>query len=387
MWFRHRSAKAQSRPCAFFSFKTQFENAGDALINRELLRLCALHSDVYLDLSRCPGEFAESLGVSRFASGAKLVGTFRLFLTMVLSRVAGRDAYYFVSPGGYLGEKNGVAAAVAVVNSVILGCLGSIGVRVCHVGVSFERIGSLHRRILRWRTSFMFRVLVRDFESFEYAQSIGVRVDGVAPDLAFGAAHYRPWDRAGNALAISFRADQLDSQRSDFEALVRRLNECLPMTVEFRFIAQVERDVRFLKQVADGLSGSARRVTFRDVHNRVDLALDAYAGCRTVVSNRLHSLLFGFLSGAAPVPIVHPHVNEKVLGLFHSIGVPVSAADDCVPRILVAHELGEGPLRELLQTQLELLSRAISGVFNGGEMDMPAGCGAREIISGRGVPY
>ena len=48
----------------FFSPKTQFENVGDALINRELIRLASDNSSVVLDVSRCPLDFVEDLSVN-----------------------------------------------------------------------------------------------------------------------------------------------------------------------------------------------------------------------------------------------------------------------------------------------------------------------------------
>ena len=48
---------------SFFSPKTQFENVGDALINREMIELASLNSKVILDLSRCPADFNETLGL------------------------------------------------------------------------------------------------------------------------------------------------------------------------------------------------------------------------------------------------------------------------------------------------------------------------------------
>jgi polysaccharide pyruvyl transferase WcaK-like protein len=359
------------RPRAFFSLKTQFENAGDALINRELLRLCAQRADVYLDLTRCPTEFVDSLGVNRFLPNAHLLGTFRLFAVMILSRVLGRDAYYFVSPGGYVGEKRGMAAVAALLNTVVLGCFSAIGVRVCHVGVSFERLGPFHRRILTLRARFMSRTVVRDEDSAVYARELGIRVDEVAPDLAFGAASYRPLQRPGSGIALSFRVDQLESQRADCVRLVRMMDDQLPPGVEFRFIAQVERDARFLRELSSEVASSRRPVSFHSVHRHVDSALDAYLGCQFVVSNRLHALLFGLLSGAIPVPTIHSEVNGKVVGLFNSIGISVATFDSGLPRAMTESDVLRGEIGDLVRGQLRALESAISNVFAmGGHVEL-----------------
>ncbi|UHQ18465.1 polysaccharide pyruvyl transferase family protein [Lysobacter sp. KIS68-7] len=308
---------------AFLSMKTQFENAGDVLINRELIRLCAEWGDVVVDVTRCPPEFLRSLDLARHAPDVRQTTSVGLFGAMLKTRLRGQPAYYFLSPGGYFGERRGLSALALVANTAVIAAMRLVGVRVCHVGVSFERLGPFHKRMLQLRARLLHRLIVRDDASAAYAQDNGIRHAGVSPDLAFGAAAYaRPGER-GRHIAISFRSDQTPAQGDEVMRLVQALDAVLPVDEDFRLVAQVARDCPLMDNVAQSLRGSRRRVETMYVHGDVDAALAAYHGCRAVVSNRLHALLFGVLGGCTPVAVISDSVNAKIGGLWATLGLPV----------------------------------------------------------------
>lgn len=354
------------RPWVFFSLKTQFENAGDALINRELIRLCARHAQIFLDISRCPEDFAKSLDIRRYVPDLRELGSAALFLKIFSGRLRRREIYYFVSPGGYVGEKSGAEAIKLLMNTCLLGFMYLIGVKICHVGVSYERIGKLHARTLAFRSRIMHKVLVRDESSSKYAEGLGITVHGIAPDLAFGSAEYRV-PTTGTGLAMSFRVDQAQSQRLNFAEIVRKLDKTLPPSVEFRLVAQVERDIPFIKELGEILASNPnRRVTVLTTFDSVDSSMDAYRGCQYVLSNRLHALLFGMISGCHPVPVVDPNVNAKVIGLFSSIGIEthsVTSHVDTIVRALATDREHYEADAAIVQSQLRLLTDAIASVF------------------------
>ena len=94
---------------SFFSINTQFENVGDALINREMIRLAALKSKVYVDFSRCPDGFSEtSCGTSNHSFSKVKFGFLGICLKLIFKRCVREECYYFLSPGGYFGEVQGI---------------------------------------------------------------------------------------------------------------------------------------------------------------------------------------------------------------------------------------------------------------------------------------
>ncbi|KMO80465.1 Polysaccharide pyruvyl transferase [Mycolicibacterium obuense] len=357
------------RSVTFFSLKTQFENVGDALINRELIALCANRSAVMVDASRCPDAFIQSLAIQKYVPGAVRVSSPALFMRMMTGRVTGRQAYYFVAPGGYVGEKRGLAALSSIVNTFVLAILWITGVKICQVGVSYERLGWLHARILAVRSRIMFRVLVRDEHSLAYARALNLKVDGLIPDLAFGAARYRQDVSGCGTIALSFRTDQYPGQRQQLLTLARRLDETLPASISFRFIAQVERDAEFMQQLVDSNCAAGRIREFKSTFGDVDAAFDAYAGCSHVVSNRLHSLLFGLIGGCSPVAVVDESHNQKISGLFDLLGIEYfHLSDSNMPALPDFHQrqmLDDAEHRaDIVLSQLHSLDNVFENIFN-----------------------
>ena len=314
------------RPAAFFSLRTQFENVGDALINRELVRMSARHADVYVDLSRCPPSFRKTLGFENGQGGITVVNSPRLFRQIARSRMQGQDAYYFLSPGGYVGDRSGVSYLTGRVNTTVLQFLRSMGVHVCHVGVSYEGLSGRHVAMIKARSRLLYRHFVRDESSAEYIRARGVHVDGVMPDLAWGVYADAASATSGNPLrtsiALSFRSDQFPKQAALLTQEILALDLALPSSIGFKFVVQVVRDHRAMEATMNAVRAQGTRdVELIDCHNSIAETLGAYRNCSHVVGNRLHALLVGAISGATPLALLHATANRKIEGLFASLGL------------------------------------------------------------------
>nr|WP_316656267.1 polysaccharide pyruvyl transferase family protein [uncultured Gellertiella sp.] len=318
---------SHTRPLAFLSFKTQFENVGDALINRELLRLVAERAEVHLDLSRCPPEFAENMQLGEDYAIHPVGNANSVLAKAALSALSGREAFYFLSPGGYVGEVSVVRFGLGLVNSLVLLLLMLAGVRICHVGVSYERLGVRQKILLKLRRRLLYRHIVRDRESAEYARSIGLHIDGIMPDLAFGALGIlgepvgpRPY------VALSFRVDQSACLQARIVAFVQELDATLPKSVPVKLICQVERDAPFLRRLEKMFSD--REITYAEVFETIDTCFQNYDDVGFIVSNRLHALLMGTVRGAIPIALVRPELNAKIYGVFDAMD-----ASDCIVQL------------------------------------------------------
>lgn len=304
----------------YFSVSTQFENVGDALINRELIRLVAQSMTATVDISRCPPQFLRTLGISGRDDTKLERSQMGFFISMVRDRLRGLRPYYFLNPGGYFGEISTAAAAGSLARIAILIALRAMGVRVCQIGVSYERIGARHAQILRFRAALLYRHMVRDRRSARYAASVGMRVGGTMPDLAFGtAAIGEPAVKERRSLGISFRLDQEGSETTEHVTqLIRSLDEELPPAITFKFVSQVKRDETGLRKLAEAVRRRAH--VFCDVSDSIEGCEQAYSDCSYVVGNRLHALLIGALAGAAPLAAIDKASSEKVAGLFEDLG-------------------------------------------------------------------
>jgi len=217
----------------FFSPKTQFENVGDILINRELVKLSSNHSIVYIDPSRSPESFVAQLNTD---SNVKIYrskfGYCSFLFFMIFKKLTGHDCYYFLSPGGYFGEISKKQAISKFIGSSLLKFLTIFGVRVCLVGVSYERLGINNIKLLSKRSRMYWKHFVRDNKSYDYGSQAGMEIDKVIPDYAFNLFEEASLDMKSmskKCITISFRVDQDLSQKKQVSSLLSKLDENLDL--------------------------------------------------------------------------------------------------------------------------------------------------------------
>ena len=353
----------------FLSLKTQFENAGDALIVRELLRLCSRYSNVYVDTSRCPAEFVRSVGIDRYAPEVKQVGNLDFLLRLISRRLLGHTVYFFLPPGGCVGEKSGLQFVKFFLTSLLIAVMNVLGIRVCQVGVSYERLGASHARMLSFRSHRMYRNMVRDTASSTYGKGLGIRIHGTSPDLAFSASSYcRTSNEHGNRIAFSFRVDRGEWRPECFENLVCQLDRALDVGFTFRFVAQVARDVPFMRRLAAQQYSRGRIIEYVESFSDVDLTLAAHTDNLCIVSNRLHALLCGVIQGVTPIPLADEVMGRKVFGFFQTLKQPTFSLvnlEGTVCAILAAARSGTDGVgnRDLAVVQERILQKIFSGIF------------------------
>lgn len=314
---------------SFMSIKTQFENVGDALIVRELVRLMAERSRAVVDLSRCPEEFRRTLALENIANVRvlRVIGFARLVWLIVLGRARGMRCYYFLVPGGIRGEKRVIHAVRHVAYTLFLFLLRTIGVSLCHVGISYDNLGPRHARLLRLRALVLSAHVVRDRLSAFHLTEHGVRVDAVVPDLAFNLIDERlQANSRRDAVAVSFRCDKYPEKRAEIVEFVERIiqerSEGRQKPLDVRFVSQVRRDDSFMSDLWRHFS-SDRRVS-ASLHlcsGDIEECRRIYADCASVYSNRLHALLIGLSCGAVPYAVVDRSADAKIVGVFESIGM------------------------------------------------------------------
>jgi len=317
----------QDKAECFFSTKTQFENIGDALINREMMNLAAAYGRVHLDLSRCPPSFAKTLGVDKI--GVHYNHSASLFARMLSFALKGRRCYYFLSPGGYIGELKARQILAKTLYTFVLLVFWLFGVRLCLIGVSYERIGPIYRVIQRLRSHLFYRHIVRDELSWRYAQKHGFKVHGIMPDLAFNIFPEQPKFGALekiNRVALSFRTDQYASQKEHVQDIMLKLAAILPRETEYVFVTQVERDLKNSEHLKTTLEKQLGREIPLYVHcHSIEECLKIYATCDLVATNRLHALLMGASQNGHGIAVISEGKNEKIEGILSALNMRDSA--------------------------------------------------------------
>ena len=160
-------------PLFFISISTQFENLGDALINRELILLAAEHGEVIVDWSRCPKSFRQTLDLTNEQNVRILDSRFAFFHSMLAARGRGRRCVMLFKPGAYFGS-SGLSRRRAACVLGMHKLLQALGVEQMLFGASYERLDVTNRKFLVRKSEFLTRHFVRDKQSLEYARSLGI---------------------------------------------------------------------------------------------------------------------------------------------------------------------------------------------------------------------
>ena len=321
----------------FMSVKTQFDNLGDALINRELARLIAVRIPLSIDLSRSPESFHATMGVEGIANTRLVHGPRgRMMLAMAAAALSGQRCYFFLNPGGLGGGVGGSSRAFisSIVYNLILFGLKMVGVKVCLAGVSFEPMTRRELLVTRFRRAICHSFSVRDKESARYLASEGIRVDGIAPDLSFNL-YDEPAQMIGPrdiATAYSFRADRgLDMER--LSAMAMDLIDASPAGSIHAVVSQVGRDNAAMFSLYEKLSASygPDRIIFVDCHQSMDDASAIYSRVESLYSNRLHALLVAAHAGSVPVALIPQGKQRKISALFTDLGLSGNIIDFNAP--------------------------------------------------------
>jgi hypothetical protein len=357
------------RPLSFVRLATQFENAGDCLINRELVRLLAERGEVFLDVGRCPEWFAREVA-SAAAEGRLRRDGRPFYLEMLLARMRGRRCLWFLMPGAVSGGLKVSGGVPPWVRDLPLRFASSLGVRICQIGASFGGISEDHLAVWRQRRRHLSVLSPRDTISAGYLERNGVRCDPCIPDLAFnlfGGAELpmeSPGGR-GHAAAYSFRTDQYPQQADEVTGVLAAICRSAGREVRWMPVVQVARDLGGMETLRTRLvSLGIEGTPVMDCHRDIEACFRFYRGVSLVVSNRLHVLLMAASQGARILAVTGGPTGAKIEGVFRDLGMGEVLVDPQSPRdISSAKRVGytvEG------QAKRDQLRQAFDALFLGG---------------------
>lgn len=327
-------------PLAFLYIESQFDNLGDALINRELLKLMAEHGEVTAGISCVPLSFQKMMGLD-FLNSLNLDRTnsrSRFLLTILSKALRGKRCYLFLSPGGWIGELDGRLNLRSWVHTALYYTLALCGVRICQVGISYEDLGFKLSLMLRSRSRAMHSHYVRDPLSQKTMTDMAVRIDGICPDLAFYAFDNNQAQSNPDAVTFSFRADQYAGQLDDIKQFIALFLAYYGVERPIYFVSQVKKDAPYNKELALWVTETYGVATDADDGSEVIADTEAlYRRSSVMVSNRLHSLLLAGSVGNAMVAAPITQHNKKITALFDEIGLAhhVFTAEDMQARATV----------------------------------------------------
>lgn len=325
----------------------QYENIGDIILRRQLLRWLRPLGRLHVFLGKSPEGYAEGLELT---SADVCYSSFSAwYRTGLASAVAGRAAYFF-KPGEIQLSLAGLKEHVSMVP--LLALIRLRGGRVA-------RIGSGARNFAFWPKLCMAPSLAlagttwwRDERTARYLGH-----GGVMPDLAFGEGDatedaLRPADR--DLLVVSMRGDRPFVSAAWLEGVRQFAREHQLKVVA---VTQVLRDSQTSRQLADELGGECVDWDGRAHHVKEEELRQVYRRTRMAISDRLHVLVAAYTNGAVPFALQSDR-SDKIARHFAVVGVGDVAAtvgdmqaDEVAARLSKALAAGPAAMQALPQAR------------------------------------
>jgi polysaccharide pyruvyl transferase WcaK-like protein len=312
------SPNLRPRQQVYYAALTQFENVGDALINRELLRALSRRANVYCYVGQCPRDYVAQLEQPGSVEVDRSLNRMLVDLAIAGLNSLGRSPLQRPVLLATPGDVNGSISLNNALKGVTYAMLRALGVRIWRLGVSFTHLSRPRAAAEEFALRFMERIAVRDSSSADFVRSSGVEPHSL-PDLSF----LLPFADVVKAperrqVAISFR-DQDLSETEATKLMTKVLSLCsfvgdqgfTPVLT-----VQVARDLQFAKQVQAAASGHLPIRVLKTIQE----AEVFYDECILALSNRLHVLLLAASRACLPLAALREGHNQKIRVLFDDVG-------------------------------------------------------------------
>lgn len=325
----------------------QFENLGDVLINRELIKLVGQFGRVIIDEGHCPIHMRTLLRTTPLPDMEFVASRHAFLWALTREHVNRRRCFYVMCPGGMGGELAIVAFAKRLAQLPVIAAMRIIGLRFIQVGASYDTLGSRFATFLWLRAPMLSAHYVRDEWSARHLRSWKISVDGLLPDLAFNMFE-KPANAPGpiHTICLSFRTDQSSTQLARIQHFIDQLLALVPPQTKIRLLAQVSRDVAGMKALQTWLEVRTQRRAVLLVNcEDIEQNLDFLRKCDVVFSNRLHVLLLGAAACGRMVACVDEQ-QPKIEGLFHTLELDAAILRLSTP-------LTESAVREAIKTVVD----------------------------------
>lgn len=310
----------------YVSLKTQFENMGDLLINRELIKILSTHGNVYINCNSAPTDFVEKILPDIENNCTPLNTKFELigfYLKALLNFFSKKDKYVFAqNPGGYGGEISERAMYRKRINTKIKAALAFFGIDFVAFGVSYDSIGPRHTATLKEQYKLYSKHYVRDEQSYNYCIDNSIKCDGILPDLAFNLEYRTQHTHSNCKIILSFR--ELGSESLDsllIESIIRVVSDLSRRTdsTDISITYQVTFDKDFSEKIASALSAHmGLSIKTIDLTKSLSDNFNIYSKANYTLSNRLHVLLMAMSVGSQSYALTHPEKNAKLVNLLAS---------------------------------------------------------------------
>lgn len=298
----------------YYICATQTNNLGDLMINKMLVDELCKYGKVYLDVFGIPDEFKYPLlknknviDTSTFGFTVKRLSINNLYKYIVFLK-KNNVKLITRSPGPLEEPSKKVRLGFSIINKIA----NLFKVRVVYFGnCCSEALSNSHKL----KSTYMNEIYVRSQNSLEYAKKFISCTMSYIPDMAYLMVTPKVYEKK-KIVIVDYRevADANEVSIADLRLIVRDFR-LLGYAVELYY--QVKSDKEGMLSLYDLLKDEG--VKMRQDLLWYDDIEEYYSDKAFVISNRLHSLLFGAVYGVIPIARISndPHIS-KIMHVFRS---------------------------------------------------------------------
>ena len=342
--------QARQRPSVFISCVAQHDNLGDLVLRRVALQWIPVPAAApHVLVAKMPAGFVAGLGLP--TSAITYTNTFSWLRALSLHTLR-RDGHIMFAPGPQSLSWSRGEFAHAVGNLALAILVKSHDGHVIKLGRALSAGSSFMLRLERALASQAEIYTVRDQESQVLLRSPRV---STIPDVALADDILRPdplSSKARRYLALSFREDR----EVRLEAVQSLVDQARSRGWEPILVTQVGRDDDFHTRLGRMLNCQVLNwPEHRSHRDQLEDVLAIYDLSHAVVSNRLHSLIFGMARGAVALSLASKQ-DTKISKTFRTLGIddPILRPGQRLPDPLLDGSTQQQALRDAQQPLTDL---------------------------------
>ncbi|MBS9393199.1 MAG: polysaccharide pyruvyl transferase family protein [Dolichospermum sp. LBC05a] len=320
----------------FYSAKTQYQNLGDMIINREMLLQLRPYGKLIVDDKGVPEWFCKDLEINSDERSSNHGISFENLIIWYAFKAFFQKKYkiYFViKPGHFYGEFK----FINLFKLFYFAIIKILGVRICRFGASIGPFTKTMDFLEKLKSKFMYFYSVRDSISKEYADQIHIEKVELFPDLAWLIKTPNGKSESSESVKIdgkyvifSFRNSTMTNNlqtsiehknhfKNHFFKTLDQIVDLVCQTLSYNLVIsyQVDSDIHLCQDIMERYKNSCNVILIEERINNLQCAYDLYSGADIVFSNRLHVLMLAMLSGALPVGVLDVGKHSKITGIFN----------------------------------------------------------------------
>lgn len=334
----------KSNNIIFYHCSTECGNFGDAIINRNLLKLLRNYGKILLNDKKIPESFLNQLALRPEERVSKNTPNFLLTILgyAYKSRFHRNQNIYLFFPPGHLFSLDNEKKLSIILFSAYMFIARCLGVRICRVGFSMGSFSRAKKIVEFMNAKLMYLYGIRDSLSESYAHSIGVTNTTRFPDLSLididtnkslfstkltKHIHKKKYIVFSCCQSVPAVLSQVEVENETIKALDEIVAKfCHNQEYKLLLCYQVAKDKKFILKLKERYKSSVS-LELIDRQLTEDDCADIYGNAELVFTNRLHVALLALVNGGLSIALIDPIIHSKISGIFRDASLQMLIFD------------------------------------------------------------